>query len=147
MNDDNEHESFIPDTLDTGKPEISMAPLIDVVFLLLIFFMVTTVFPENKGLIISKPEAENTKQLSPKQLEFLIDKNNKVYFQKNEIEMSDVKRIVKEELLQKPDLSILLKVDKQSTTEIFIKTMDACKSGGAKNIAIATDAIEDRNTI
>jgi len=141
MSEEKENESFLPSDLDTGKPEISMAPLIDVVFLLLIFFMVTTVFPENKGLIISKPESENTKQLSPKQIQFLIDKSNQVYFQKNKIELSDVKRIVEEELSIKPGLSVLLKVDKLATTEIFIKTMDACKSGGAKNIGIATDAI------
>ena len=142
MSEQQEPESFIPTELNTGKPEISMAPLIDVVFLLLIFFMVTTVFPENKGLIISKPESENTKQLSPKQIQFLIDKNNTVYFQKNKIEFSDVTRIVKEELAQKPGLSVLLKVDKLATTETFIKAMDACKSGGAKNIGIATDAIK-----
>lgn len=144
MSDEKENESYIPANLDTGKPEISMAPLIDVVFLLLIFFMVTTVFPENKGLIISKPESENTKQLSPKQIQFLIDKTNQVYFQKNPIALIDVKRIVQEELSQQPGLSVLLKVDKLATTDIFIKTMDACKSGGAKNIGIATDAITEK---
>ena len=44
--------------LKSGNPEIGMAPLIDVVFLLLIFFMVTTVFPENRGFIIEKPQSE-----------------------------------------------------------------------------------------
>ena len=52
--------------LHTGKPEVSMAPLIDVVFLLLIFFMVTTVFPENRGFIIEKPESDHSEQLQLK---------------------------------------------------------------------------------
>lgn len=142
MNEEHNAESFISKRLDTGKPEITMAPLIDVIFLLLIFFMVTTVFPENKGLVIAKPESENTKQLSPDQIEFLIDDNNQIYFQKEKLALSDVTRIVKQELEVKPDISILLKVDKLSTTEIFIKAMDACKAGGASNISIATDAIK-----
>lgn len=136
--------SFIPDKINTGKPEISMAPLIDVVFLLLIFFMVTTVFPENKGLVIAKPQSENTKQLSPKQIEFLIDETNQVYYQDKKLELNDVTRIVEEELLTNPDYSILLKVDKQATTDIFIRTMDACKAGGAANISIATDAVKNQ---
>ena len=141
MSEEKQNHRYIPADLDTGKPEISMAPLIDVVFLLLIFFMVTTVFPENRGLIISKPTSENTKQLSPKQIQFLIDKKNQVYFQSKIISYEDVKRIVKEELSTKPGISVLLKVDKQATTEAFIKAMDACKSGGAENIGIATNAI------
>ena len=144
MSEEKKNHSYIPAELDTGKPEISMAPLIDVVFLLLIFFMVTTVFPENKGLIISKPDSENTRQLSPKQIQFVIDKKNQIYFKASKISYDDVKRIVKEELITKPDVSVLLKVDKQATTEAFIKTMDACKSGGVKNIGIATNAIPQK---
>jgi len=142
-NSHDESDSYIPTELEAGSPEMTMAPLIDVVFLLLIFFVVTTVFPENKGLVISKPNSENTKQLAPKQLKFLVNKKDEIFFKDNKVDLTDIKRIVQENILIKPDVSILLKVDKESTTGMFVKLMDACKAGGASNIGIATDALKN----
>jgi len=128
--------------INPGKPEISMAPLIDVVFLLLIFFMVTTVFPENRGLIIEKPESSHSEPLAMKKIIFFVDKDGIVHFEDNVIEVSDVQRLVREQLIAAPDTAVLMQVDKNATTEIFIKVMDACKLGGAKQVGIATSDID-----
>lgn len=127
--------------LDSGKPEITMAPLIDVVFLLLIFFMVTTVFPENRGLVIEKPETKISEPLAMKKMTFLVSPEGKVEFQNNLIDTNDIERLVRERLAFSPDTAVLLQVDKRASTGIFIKILDACKAGGAKQVGIATDAI------
>lgn len=129
--------------MDAGKPEISMAPLIDVVFLLLIFFMVTTVFPENRGLVIEKPESKISEPLAMKKMTFVISQQGKVEFQNREINANDIERLVREQLNAAADTAVLLQVDKRASTEIFIKVLDACKSGGAKQVGIATNAIND----
>jgi len=129
--------------MDAGKPEITMAPLIDVVFLLLIFFMVTTVFPENRGLVIEKPESKISEPLAMKKMTFVISQQGKVEFQNREINAKDIERLVKEQLNAAPDTAVLLQVDKRASTEIFIKVLDACKSGGAKQVGIATNAINE----
>lgn len=125
--------------LQAGSSDISMAPLIDVVFLLLIFFMVTTVFPENRGLIIQKPESENAEPLVMKKMVFLVNTSGQIEFKKQQIQLEDVTRLVKEQLLAAPDTAVLLQIDKNATTETFIHVLDACKSGGAKQVGIATD--------
>jgi len=130
--------------MDAGKPEITMAPLIDVVFLLLIFFMVTTVFPENRGLIIEKPESKVSEPLAMKKMTFVISQEGKVEFQNREINAKDIERLVREQLNTAPDTAVLLQVDKRASTDIFIKVLDACKSGGAKQVGIATDAINEK---
>lgn len=127
-----------------GKPEISMAPLIDVVFLLLIFFMVTTVFPENRGLIIEKPESTMSEPLALKKMTFIISPEGKIEFQKNEINTQDITRLVREQLITAPDTAVLLQVDKKASTEVFIKVLDACKAGGAKQVGIATKPINEQ---
>ena len=132
-------------SLEAGKPEISMAPLIDVVFLLLIFFMVTTVFPENRGLIIEKPETEQSEALSMKKISFLISKEGNIRFKDKLVNIRDIKRLVKEQLATAPDTAVLLRVDKRASTEIFIKALDACKAGGAKQVGIATDKADESN--
>lgn len=130
---------FATPELETGKPEISMAPLIDVVFLLLIFFMVTTVFPENRGLLIEKPESAHSEPLAMKKVVFHVNKNGDVFFQDKIVDINDVERLVREQLAAAPDTAVLMHVDKQATTEVFIKVMDACKLGGAKQVGIATN--------
>lgn len=124
--------------LEAGTPEISMAPLIDVVFLLLIFFMVTTVFPENRGLIIEKPESKQSEPLAMKKITFLVSKTGEIQFKKRSIELHDIERLVKETLTAAPDTAVLIQVDRRAPTEIFIKVLDACKAGGAKQVGIAT---------
>lgn len=126
--------------IQTGNPEISMAPLIDVVFLLLIFFMVTTVFPENRGFIIEKPESEQSEQLQLKKIIFIVDQSGDVQFRERKVTAEDIVRLVKEQLRAAPDTAVFLQVDRRTSTENLIKVMDACKMGGANRVGIATKA-------
>ena len=120
------------------KPEISMAPLIDVIFLLLIFFMVTTVFPENRGISIQQPSAVSSERLPAKKITFLISNDNSVYYNDNKISFADAKRIVEQQLAVAVDTAILLKIDKLANAQTIISVMDACKNAGAQRIGIAT---------
>ncbi len=134
---------IISPTLQAGKPEISMAPLIDVVFLLLIFFMVTTVFPENRGLVIEKPESNISEPLPVKKITFQVSAQGVVTFLDNTVDPNDIERLVSEQLLVAPDTAVLIQIDKRATTEIFIKVLDACKAGGAKQVGIATSKADE----
>ncbi|MDH5259140.1 MAG: biopolymer transporter ExbD [Gammaproteobacteria bacterium] len=144
MNDMKSLNPINSPTLDAGTPEISMAPLIDVVFLLLIFFMVTTVFPENRGLVIEKPESSSSEPLAMKKIVFQVSNKGEVRFRNKPILVEDIKRLVREQLNAAADTAVLLQVDKNATTEIFIKALDACKAGGAKQVGIATNAIDGK---
>lgn len=124
--------------LNTGKPEISMAPLIDVVFLLLIFFMVTTVFPD-QGIFIEKPEAEQASRLPNNHLVLKLDQHNNVYFNNASVTIEDVQRLLKTEVNLSPGISVVIKADKRSSTGLLIQLIDASKVSGAKLLGIATD--------
>jgi len=124
--------------LKTGKPEISMAPLIDVVFLLLIFFMVTTVFPD-QGIIIEKPESEQASRLPNNHMVLKLDQHNKIYFNNAAVTIKDIHRLLITEVKLNPDISIVIKADKDSNTGILIQLIDAAKTSGAKLLGIATD--------
>ncbi|NOY62430.1 MAG: biopolymer transporter ExbD [Gammaproteobacteria bacterium] len=123
----------------TGKPEISMAPLVDIVFLLLIFFMVTTVFPENDGLLIEKPSSENAAALNNEQLIIKLDRHGIAYMEEQPVTSDDIKRLLKDELAVKPQLAITIHADHRATTASLIDVLDAAKSAGAKQLGIATD--------
>ncbi|MDX8382278.1 MAG: biopolymer transporter ExbD [Ghiorsea sp.] len=128
--------------MDSGSPEITMAPLIDVVFLLLIFFMVTTVFPDNRGMEIEKPESEFSEALQMKRVLFDLHQDGSVFYKNKTIELSDITRLVKEQLAAASDTAVMLKVDKNATTQSLISLMDACKSAGAKRVGIASEPVK-----
>lgn len=125
--------------LNTGKPEISMAPLVDIVFLLLIFFMVTTVFPEDDGLLIEKPASENAAQLNNEQIIIKLDQKGSAHMNGQLVTMKDIKRLLKVDLATNPQLAVTIHADRRATTESLIDIIDAAKAGGAKQLGIATD--------
>ena len=125
--------------LDTGTAEIGMAPLVDVVFLLLIFFMVTTVFPENQGLEIDKPAAENTTRVSNENIVLKIDHNNALYFHNQQLVIADIKRLLHDEMQLHPEAAVIIHADKKSTTDTLITVIDTAKSVGVTKLGVATD--------
>ncbi len=125
--------------LQTGKPEITMAPLIDVVFLLLIFFMATTIFPDKQGLIIERPASSSAESFHSKQLSFAVDKQGTIFYRNSEITIARVTQLIKQHLADLPDGSVLLELDRRAATDTLIRLMDACKLGGAQQIGIVTD--------
>lgn len=136
-------ELNITQQLEKNKPEISMAPLIDVVFLLLIFFVVATIFPDDKGIIVNKPETKTSQMISAKSMTFYINEKNEIYFKDRLIAYTDIKRLVSQQIAATPNIGVVLKVDKKATTEAMIKVMDASKQAGANNVGIATNALRD----
>ncbi|HEB93002.1 MAG TPA: biopolymer transporter ExbD [Gammaproteobacteria bacterium] len=130
-------------TVNTGKPEISMAPLVDIVFLLLIFFMVTTVFPENDGLLIEKPDSENAAALDNEHVIIKLDRQGIAYMEEQPVTTDDIERLLEIELAKKPQLAVTIHADRRATTESLIDVIDAAKAGGARQLGIATDEKHD----
>ncbi len=125
--------------INTGKPEISMAPLVDIVFLLLIFFMVTTVFPDNDGLLIEKPRSENAAGLNNDRIIIKLDWQGIAYLENMPVTTDDIKRQLEIEAANKPQLAVTVYADRRATTESLIDVIDAAKAGGARQLGIATD--------
>ena len=126
-------------TSNVGKPEISMAPLVDIVFLLLIFFMVTTIFPEDEGLMIEKPSAENATSISKDQFVVKLDQSGISYINDTQVTIDDVKRLVKSAVENDSHLTVTIHTDRRAQTEALINVIDAAKTGGATKIGIAAD--------
>jgi biopolymer transport protein ExbD len=131
-------QNIIVPSLKLKSPEISMAPLIDIVFLLLVFFMVTTVFPD-KGLTIEKPTSAHTTRLTDKNLNLYLDKKGLVFYKKQQLTKDDIKRLIKTQTQLESDLAVIIHADKRTITEHLIQVFDIAKSSGAKQLGISTD--------
>ncbi|MDH5543096.1 MAG: biopolymer transporter ExbD [Nitrospinota bacterium] len=127
-------------------PEVQLAPLIDMVFLLLIFFMVATIFPDDTGIEVQKPQSATATKLPKENLLFLISQNGDIWFSGKKVELIEISKIVQSELEVQPGVMVLVDVDKKAETDSLIKFLDEARKGGAKNLAIGTKEKQKEKT-
>ena len=114
--------------------EIDMAPLIDVVFLLLIFFMLTFAI-QGQGLAISLPEGEEA-QKEEKDIIVKIDRNNNLHLNDQQIEIDSLKSILGEELLSRADKQVVIDSAPRVKYDLFARVLDISREAGAENFSI-----------
>jgi len=117
--------------------EINIAPLIDMVFILLIFFLVTTSFVKETGVDINRPAASTAVSKAKANIQIGITKDNRVYMDKREIDIRAVRAHVERALAENPEGEVVIVADEGSFTGITIKVMDGCKLAGAEKISVA----------
>ena len=113
---------------------IDMAPLIDVVFLLLIFIMLTFAI-QGQGLAISLPEGEETEKVE-KDIVVKIDRNNKLYLNNRQIQIDSLGAALSEDLLRRSDKMVVIDSAPKVKYELFARVLDVSREAGAENFSI-----------
>jgi len=119
--------------------EIPTSSLADIVFLLLIFFLVSTSMNPDKGLGLTlPPPGEEVKVLTTNVLNIFINAQGKVLFKDEVVEIEDIERLVRSEIAENPKLIISLQTDLKAKYEYMIAVLDQLKLADAKKISLAT---------
>jgi biopolymer transport protein ExbD len=116
---------------------IDLSPLLDVVFILLIFFIVTTVFVRESGIDVDKPKAITTEQLQRNVILIAISDDGAVMYDSTNIGVSGVRSTVAQ-LIRKKDKVVVVQADKSVSTELLVNVIDQAKLAGASEVNIAT---------
>lgn len=116
---------------------IDMSPLLDVVFILLIFFIVTTVFVKETGVEVDKPQAISAQKLEQTVVLLAITNAGEVYYDGANIGVPGVRATVKQ-LQRNGPRPVVIQADKTVPTELLIQVIDEAKLAGAKTINLAT---------
>ncbi len=119
--------------------EINISPLIDMVFILLIFFIVTTVFVEETGVDINRPEAASGSMLEKNSILIAVTDKNQIVYGGREIGLSGVRPLVKRLTSQEPDMPVIVQADTASQSGTLVRVVDEAKLGGAKAVSVATE--------
>lgn len=131
----------------TRDVELDITPLIDVVFLLLIFFMVSTTFERESEINITLPEAsKELNQAKPDAINIAIDAQSHIYVNDRELvntQMSTIKQAVHDAMGNLQDAPIIISADAETPHQMVIKVMDAARQLGLVRITFATRKIED----
>jgi len=124
------HEAF------SERVEINISPLIDMVFLLLIFFVVTTAFIEETGVEVKKPTAASAKVLEKESIFLAVTQEGKIYYGGREIGLNGVRGLISR-LLKEKQRPVIIIADENARTGIVVDVIDECKLAGAMNVSIA----------
>ncbi|MFP4139713.1 MAG: ExbD/TolR family protein [Phycisphaerae bacterium] len=123
------------DESDSGGIDIS--PLMDVVFILLIFFIVTTTFVEETGVEVDKPQAASSQMLEKTSIMIAITTDGEVIYGGRKIGLGGVQPLVKRELA-KEEVPVIVQADQAVPSGLMVQVIDEAKRGGARKVSIAT---------
>ena len=120
-----------------GSGEINISPLIDVVFILLIFFIVTTVFVDETGVEVEKPRAASQQELDKNSILIGITAEGGVYHGGREIGVGGVRAVVGR-LIKGEDLPVVIQADRRAATQKTVEVLDEAKLAGAVRVFVST---------
>jgi biopolymer transport protein ExbD len=123
---------------EEGSPlAIDIAPLIDCVFILLIFFIVTTEFVEETGVEVNKPRAATQQDIEKECILLGVNRGGQVFHAGREIGVEGVRGTVARLLKQEPR-AVIIQADQETPTQVTVSVLDEAKLGGSNNVFIST---------
>jgi len=127
---------------DSGADEgseggIDMSPMIDCVFILLIFFIVTTTFVDETGIEVDKPQAASAVRLEKTSLLLALTAKGEIVYGGREIGIGGVQPLVKR-MLQKEEIPVIVQADQAAPSGLLVRVIDEAKLGGAIKVSVAT---------
>jgi len=123
----------------TEDAEINITPMLDIVFIMLIFFIVTTSFTKETGAVITKPEAEQAISLRNGTILIGVKPNDDIWMSKRLIELREVRSMVEQARAENPKGSVVIVADKDSRIGTVTQVMDQVKMAGIQGIAISAE--------
>jgi len=124
-----------PETEDTG---IDLAPMLDFVMNLLIFFIITTSFVKEAGITVTRAQAETAEHQESGNILIAIRPNGDIWMDKRQVALTEIRGLIERLHVERPDDTVVLIADRDSQTGVLTKVMDQVKLGGVKDVSIAT---------
>lgn len=121
----------------TEEAEIDMTPMLDIVFIMLIFFIVTTSFVKEAGIDVSRPNANTAEKQERGNIMIAIRPNGDIWMDKRKVELRAVRANTERLHAENPEGSVVIIADKESQTGVLVQVMDQVRLAGVYNVSIA----------
>jgi biopolymer transport protein ExbD len=118
------------------QTEINVAPLLDMVFILLIFFVVTAVFVDETGIEVQRPSAATAAPLENESLLLALTAEGRIVYSGRSYSLNSIRALIQRELSAR-DLPVIVQVDEQAPSGRLVDVIDECKLGGAQRVSVA----------
>ncbi|MEG3223790.1 biopolymer transporter ExbD [Vibrio gigantis] len=122
------------------QANVDMTPLIDVVFILLIFFILSASFQQDNQINVERPNSKVTDATSSMSLSVAIDQQKQVWIDNKVVEVASLTSRVKQKVAQASNVSVIIDVDKSVESGLLIQVIDQVRIAGVNNVAVATES-------
>jgi biopolymer transport protein ExbD len=120
------------------KVFINITSLIDVIFMLLLFFMITSTFLEQPGIKLELPSAKTSTSGEPQEYVLTVDKKGGLFLNRQSVNLAGLEAEIRKVLPQMKDSALVLKADQDTSHGLVVRVMDLAKRGGVKKLIIGT---------
>ena len=118
---------------------IDITPMLDIVFIMLIFFIVTASFIKESGIDVNRPDAPTSERVEDANILVAISPNDEIYMDRRLIDPRAVRANIERMHAENPKGSVVIQADKKSTNEMLVIVMDAARQAGVFNVSIAAN--------
>jgi biopolymer transport protein ExbD len=130
--------NFMPGNNEDEESSVDITPMLDVVFIMLIFFIVTATFVKESGIDVDKPSAATAIVQEKASILVAIDADNQVWINRRQVDLRSVRSIIERLHAENPKGTVVIQADKESINDTLIQVMDASRRAGVYDIALAT---------
>lgn len=116
---------------------IDLTPMLDVVFIMLIFFIVTTSFVKESGIDVSRPSAKTAKKKQRASILVAINQSGEIWIQRRRVDIRSVRANIERLHAESPEGTVVIQADKRSETGLLVDVMDQIRLAGVENIAVS----------
>jgi biopolymer transport protein ExbD len=125
----------------SADEDINITPLMDIVFIMLIFFIVTSTFVKEPGVDINRPEALTGKLKKFASILVAIDENNDIWINKKEVRLEEVRLLVEEIKAENPKGTAVVQVDVKAKSRLLVEVVNQIRDAGVGDIAVSTEDV------
>ncbi|PTU74155.1 ExbD/TolR family protein [Pseudomonas mangrovi] len=119
---------------------IDLTPMLDVVFIMLIFFIVTSTFIRESGVEVQRPQAESASPQDKGNILIAITGNGEIWMDKQQIDIRSVRAHVERMRVDQPDGAVVVQADEEARTGLVVQVMDQARLAGVTDVALAASA-------
>ena len=125
-----------------SESEVNLTPMLDVVFIMLIFFIVTASFVKESGIEINRPGASTAVRKEKGNILIAISANNEIWMNRRQVDPRALRANIERAHAENPKGSVIIQADKDAKTGLLVKVMDAARSAGVKSISLAAEIVK-----
>jgi biopolymer transport protein ExbD len=129
-------------TREQEESEIDITPMLDVVFIMLIFFIVTASFVKESGIDVNRPDASTAEVKERGNILVAITETNQVWIDRRQVDVRSVRANIERLRAENPQGAVVIQADKNSKNGLLVKVMDAARQAGVENVSLAATQTE-----
>ena len=127
---------------ELDQSEVNLTPMLDVVFIMLIFFIVTASFVKEAGIEVSRPPAATAERQERGNILIAITSNNQIWIDRRQVSPKALRSNIERLHAENPGGSVVIQADEKSENGLLVQVMDAARLAGVKNVSLAAEVTE-----